>query len=220
MLQFPPKNYISCGKWGLIPPDYVTDIRGILSQFSRYWSLQQAFDSHWLDECANSVPALFDHWPTLRCLRLVRIQQEVTQLLSLVHDTPQGLSIMAAKQKADRLNPTLSITPSKPSVSSGSLFTQVNCKIFIYHWGRSNFHQDHYLPRTGRVHGERAGTVFLSPVCILIVCISPACQQVSSAFLLTYPVCLSVRAVFLPPAWLWLTVCLLSCLLLVCRQPT
>jgi hypothetical protein len=28
------------------------------------------------------------------------------------------------------LNPTLSITPSKPSVSSGSLFTLVNCKIY------------------------------------------------------------------------------------------
>jgi hypothetical protein len=43
------KKYISCGKCGLIQPDYVTDMYGILSQFSPYWSLQQAFDSYWLD---------------------------------------------------------------------------------------------------------------------------------------------------------------------------
>jgi hypothetical protein len=38
----PEKKYISCVKCGLIPPDYVT--YGILSQFSPYWSLQQAFE--------------------------------------------------------------------------------------------------------------------------------------------------------------------------------
>ncbi len=79
-------------------------------------------------------------WP-LTNLTLLEIGKNPAGSHSTFIILPQGLCIMAAKQKADRLNPTLSITPSKPSISSGSLFTQVNCKIFIYHWGRSNFHQ-------------------------------------------------------------------------------
>ena len=73
------KNYISCGKCKSISLTMISTY--VLSQFYPYWSVQQAFDSHWLDECANSAPAQLtvdQHY--IRCLRLVRLQQEATQI--------------------------------------------------------------------------------------------------------------------------------------------
>ncbi len=46
------------------------------------------------------------------------------------------------------LNPFISITPSKPLMSSGSWLTLHNCEIFyLLADNRSNFHQGQYLPR-------------------------------------------------------------------------
>ena len=59
-------------------------------------------------------------------------------------------------------NPTLSITPSKPSVSSGSLFTLVNCKIYyLSHVNYDPTAADLISIRVTiylRGGGERAGT--------------------------------------------------------------
>jgi hypothetical protein len=48
----------------------------IITVYPSYWSVQLAFDSHWLNECANLYGGIFDLWAILCCLGLVRHQRQ------------------------------------------------------------------------------------------------------------------------------------------------